>query len=194
MINTALRTSAILVALVALSSCGSTKPPTAPSNPTVSLFGTVTAEGGVKLSGATVRIGDGVNAGQSTTTNESGEYRFDGLVASNGNVSAIAGGYDSVITGIYIDGRQPLNFTLRTSVPWSKAGIGGAMFDMPTYIKRVQIIGTYTGVSGVPPADVLSSTRPSVRACLLTSMGLLTPLAPGMKLPTLYRRVPWYSL
>jgi hypothetical protein len=146
MINTALRSSAILVALVALSGCGSYKPPTAPSNTTVSLFGTVTAEGGVKLTGATVRIGDGVNAGQSTTTNESGEYRFDGLVASNGNVSAIADGYDAVITGIYIDGRQPLDFTLRTSVPWSTAGIGSATFDMPTYVKRVQIMGIYTGV------------------------------------------------
>jgi hypothetical protein len=145
MINTALRTSAILVALVALSSCGSSKPPTAPSNPSVSLFGTVAAEGGARLSGATVRIGDGVNAGQSTT-NERGEYRFGGLVASNGNVSVIADGYDAVIRSIYIDGRQPLDFTLRPSVPWSKAGIGSAVFDMPTYVKRVQVIGTSTGV------------------------------------------------
>ena len=152
MINTTLRTRAILFALFGfalfgLSSCGSSTPPTAPSNPTVSLIGTVAAQGGAKLPGATVRIGDGVNAGESTTTNDSGEYRFDGLAAGNGNVSAVADGYESVITGIHIDGRQPLDFTLRSNVPWSHAGTGSAVFDVPAYIKRVHIVGVYTGVT-----------------------------------------------
>jgi hypothetical protein len=145
MINTALRTSTILFALFVLSSCGSSKTPTAPS--TASLTGVVTAQGGAKLSGATVRIGDGLNAGKSTTTNNDGEYRFDDLAVSSGNVSAVADTYDSVITSTYIDGTKPLNFTLRTSVPWSKAGTGSAVFDVPTYITRVHVIGVYTGVT-----------------------------------------------
>lgn len=145
MINTALRTSTILFALFVLSSCGSSKTPTAPS--TVSLIGVVTAQGGAKLSGATVRIGDGLNAGKSTTTNNDGEYRFDDLAVSNMNVSAVADSYDSVITSTYIDGTKPLNFTLRSSVPWSKAGTGNAVFDVPTYITRVHVIGVYTGVT-----------------------------------------------
>jgi hypothetical protein len=42
---------------------------------------------------------------------------------------------------------RSLNVTLRTSVPWSKAGTGAAVFDMPTYITRVHIVGAYTGVA-----------------------------------------------
>lgn len=146
MFNTALRTSTILFACCVLPSCGSSsKTPTAPS--TVSLIGTVTAHGGARLSGTTLRIGDGLNAGASTTTNNDGMYRFDDLAVSTGNVSAVADGYDSVITSIYIDGTQALNFTLRTSVPWSKAGTGNAVFYMPTYITRVRVLGIYTGAT-----------------------------------------------
>ena len=137
-------TSTIFVALFALSGCGSSMAPTAPS--AVSLVGTVTAQDGAKLSGATVRIGDGLNAGKSTTTNNNGEYRFDDLSVSNGSVRAVADGYDSVITSRYIDGATPLNFTLRTSVPWSQTGTGSAVFGMPSYITAVHVIGVYTGV------------------------------------------------
>lgn len=143
--DTALRTSTILVALFALSGCGSNVAPTAPS--VASLVGTVTAQDGAKLSGAIVRVGDGLNAGKSTTTNSNGEYRFDDLAVGNGSVSAVADGYESVITNRYIDGAIPLNFTLRTSVPWSQAGTGSAVFDMPKYIKAIHVIGVYTGVT-----------------------------------------------
>lgn len=143
--NTALRTSAIVGALFALSACGSSMAPTAPS--VVSLVGTVTAQDGAKLSGATVRVGDGVNAGRSTTTNNNGEYRFDDLAVGNGSVSAVADGYDSLVMSRYIDGAIPLNFTLRTTVPWSQAGTGSAAFDMPKYITAIHVIGMYTGIT-----------------------------------------------
>lgn len=149
LIKTALRTSAIFPALFVLASCGS-KPPTAPTPPVptiVSLVGSVITRGGATLSGATVRIDDGPNAGKSATTNEHGEYRFDGLIAGNGNVSAVADGYDSVTTGINIDGRTPLNFNLLTSEPWSKSGTGDAVFYIPRYINQVHVVGVYTGVS-----------------------------------------------
>lgn len=135
----------IFVALFAISGCGSNMAPTAPSR--VSLGGTVTAQDGARLSGATVRIADGLNAGQATTTNNNGEYRFDDLAVGNGSVSAVADGYDSMIRSSYIDGAIPLNFTLRTSVPWSQAGTGSAVFDMPKFITAVHVIGVYTGVT-----------------------------------------------
>ena len=119
--------------------------PTAPS--TVSLVGSVRAQDGAVLSGATVRIAGGSNAGRFTLTNDSGEYRFDELAAGNGSVSAVADGYDSVITSTYIDGATPLDFTLRTNAPWSQAGTGSAVVDMPKYIKAVHVVGSYTGVT-----------------------------------------------
>jgi hypothetical protein len=136
---------AILVALAALAGCGRGMAPTAPS--TVSLAGSVIAEDGAKLSGATVRIGDGANAGRSTLTNSSGEYRFDDLAAGNGTISVVADGYESVSISRRIDGAQPLHFTLRTSAPWSRAGAGSAVVDMPRHIRAVHVVGTYTGVA-----------------------------------------------
>ncbi len=122
--------------------------PTAPSTPTpttVSLTGNVSAVGGAKLGGATVRIFDGVNAGKSTSTDGSGAYRFDGLTSGNGNLVATADGYDESRAGVVINGTNTLNFTLRTTVPWSRSGSGNTVFDMPTYITRVHIIGDYGG-------------------------------------------------
>jgi len=52
-----------------------------------------------------------------------------------------------VTTSSRIDGTAPLNFTLRTSEPWSTAGIGSAVFDMPSYVTRVHIVGVNTGVA-----------------------------------------------
>jgi hypothetical protein len=135
----------MVVVLAALVGCGSGRAPTAPSR--VSLVGSVMAQDGAKLAGATVRIGDGLNAGRSTQTNDSGAYRFDDLAAGIGSVSAVADGYDSVITSRSIDGGTPLNFTLRTSLPWSHAGTGSAVVDMPKYITALHVIGVYTGVA-----------------------------------------------
>ncbi len=145
MMNTAIRTCATLFPLFVLSSCGGYKTPVAPSS--VALAGTVTAQDGTRLAGATVRVLDGVNAGKSTTTNNEGIYRFDDLTAGIGNVTAAADSYDSVTTSSYIDGTAPLNFTLRTSAPWTTSGTGSAVFDMPSYVTRVHVVGVNTGVA-----------------------------------------------
>lgn len=134
----------IFVALFGVSGCAST---TAPSAAPVSLGGTVTSQDGARLSGATVRIDGGGNAGKSTMTNNNGEYRFDEVAVGDGSVSAVADGYDSTTASRYIDGAMPLNFTLRTSAPWTHAGTGSAVFDMPKYITAVRVIGAYTGVT-----------------------------------------------
>ena len=51
-----------------------------------------------------------------------------------------------MITSRYIDGATPLDFVLRTRAPWSRAGTGSAVVDMPRHIRAVHVIGTYTGV------------------------------------------------
>jgi Carboxypeptidase regulatory-like domain len=141
-------------ALLFASCGGGNQSPTAPSTTTppappatVTLTGTVTDLGGAKLAGATVHIDDGQNAGRQTTTDGNGNYRFDALMASNGNVTASADGYDHATTGTYINGTNTINFKLRTTVPWSQKGVGNTVFDMPTYITRVHVIGDYGGYS-----------------------------------------------
>ncbi len=103
------------------------------------LSGTVSAVGGARLAGATVRISDGANAGRSTTTNGSGSYLLENLTRDNANVFARAQDYDEVGSGLFLDGPKTLNFTLRTTAPWTRSGVGDFVFDMPTYISRVRI-------------------------------------------------------
>ena len=146
-INQCLGRSAVLFCLL-LSGCGrSSTAPSPAAATTVSLSGTVTAQDGARLLGAIVRIGDGMNAGRTTTTNSNGEYRVDGLTADSASVSATADGYDPVTAVRHIDGRNPLDFTLRTTEPWSTSGTGSAVFYMPAYITHVHIVGAYDGVS-----------------------------------------------
>lgn len=142
----------VALALLAVS-CGSSPAPTTVTTSTttttipalVSLTGTVSALGGARLSGATVRISDGANAGASTTTDGSGAYRFDNLTRSNANVFASAPNYDTTGSGLFLDGTRALNFTLRTTQPFTRTGSGANVFDLPTYITRVRIVGDYNG-------------------------------------------------
>jgi uncharacterized protein YegP (UPF0339 family) len=144
---------ALVCLCASISACGGDKSPTAPSTPpaptptVVSLTGTVSAQGGARLAGASVMIFDGVNVGKSVSTNTNGEYRFDGLTAGNGNLVARANGYDESRAGLAIDGTKSLNFTLRTAAAWSKTGVGNTVFDMPTWVTRVHVIGDYGGNS-----------------------------------------------
>ncbi len=121
--------------------------PTPQPPPTVSLTGVVRAENGSVLVGATVRILDGANAGRSTRTGNSGGYRFDGLTSENANLSAVASRYDESRSGLFIDGTNTLNFTLRTTVPWGVTGGSNSGWPKPLYVTRVAITGSYTGSS-----------------------------------------------
>jgi hypothetical protein len=102
-----------------------TPPAAAPSpGPTpggVALSGIVTsATSGVRISGATVAILDGPNAGRQGTSNSNGEYRIDGLTSSNANASANAAGYTEGRAGTFINGTNVLNFALQPT-----GGTGG---------------------------------------------------------------------
>ncbi len=111
----------------------------------VSLVGAVSALAGGRLPGVSIRILDGPNAGAFMLTNAVGDYRFDGLTPGSANVSASAAGYEEQVKAVSINGTNTLNFILRSTTPWSRSGSGDMVFDMPTYISRVRIVGTYTG-------------------------------------------------
>lgn len=123
-------------------------PAPAPTPTSVSLTGFVTVTGtSVRLNGATIRILDGPNVGRTTTTANSGTYRFEDMIAGNANVSASASGWEEQRTGVNVDGTNTLNFTMRTIAPWSPSGTGNNVFDKPAWVTRVRITGSYTGFS-----------------------------------------------
>lgn len=105
----------VVVVAMCVSACGGKDDsPTAPPPAFVGLTGTVTATNVGGISGATVRILDGPNAGVSTTTNTTGGYAFTNLASGNANLSATASIYDQVILGVFINGTNTLNFTFAT--------------------------------------------------------------------------------
>jgi hypothetical protein len=138
-------------AVVACSSSSPTTPsPGTTTVPPVSLTGFITAQSGSQVLDATVTILDGPNALRFARTNFSGEYRFDGLVPGNANLSAVKNGYEERRGGLYIDGTSTLNFVLRTATPWNTRGGASGGFDMPIYVTRVRIQATWRGTG---PSD-----------------------------------------
>jgi hypothetical protein len=129
------------------SSGGSPTPTPTPTPTTVSLTGTVSAQSGGRISGATIRILDGVNANRTTTTNANGDYRFDGLTVGTGNLTANATGYEEGRGGTTMNGTNSLNFTLRSLTLWTQSGTGNNVFAIPSYVTRVRITGQFSGFS-----------------------------------------------
>lgn len=142
----------ILAALVALNACGgsSTAPTTQPPPPppvatTFTLSGTVTSTSGAPIAGATVRIGDGPNSGRSTTTSAAGTYSLATLTASGFTASASATNFVSLGKGVNLTSSQTVDFQLAPTPLFTQSGEGNSVFDMPTTVSRVRIVGTYTG-------------------------------------------------
>ena len=85
---------------------------------TVSLSGTVkVTDSNLPIAGARVLFLDGPNAGRSIMTNAAGEFRFDGLVAGNSNLSVTAPGYLEVRAGLFVDQKAGLQFLLAPTAP-----------------------------------------------------------------------------
>ena len=98
-------------------------PTPTPTTTTASLTGTVSNSSSEGISGATVTVLDGPEAGASVATNSSGVYTFDSLTTGNVNFSVTAALYRDSNGGVLIDGTNTLNFTLaRLLVP-----IGGSV-------------------------------------------------------------------
>ncbi len=81
---------------------------------THTLSGTVTssAAGNRAITGATVAIGDGANAGRTATTDGSGAYSLSGLQPSSFTATASAAGYASSAQAVTLTGNLTLNFQL----------------------------------------------------------------------------------
>jgi len=132
--------------------CGSspTAPTTSttPSTPTTaSLTGTVVNPSGQGITGATIQILDGANAGKTTTSTSGGAFSFAGLTSGNANLSANAPCYNESRTGIFINGTNTAAFTLPFGAPFTRSGSGNNVFDMPTCVSRIHIVGSYSGFS-----------------------------------------------
>lgn len=165
-----------IVLLLASVACGS-KSPTAPSTPAVTTptriinlsgamdFGNIQV--GQSFS-ATLNVRNSGNA-PLTLTSISGSTSFINTLKSNGASGVIAPGashdilvtftpplaqaYSGLLTvnGDQTSGTNTIQFSgtgTLTGLPvFSKSGTGDTVFDMPTYVSRIRVTGTYTGFS-----------------------------------------------
>jgi hypothetical protein len=103
-----------LFLIMAIACGGSKGTATSPSSTTLTLSGQVTDDmGGRGISGATVSIADGLNAGKSTTTDGLGDYSFTGLQQAGFTVNVSASNYVSQSKGVTLTSNQILSFHLR---------------------------------------------------------------------------------
>jgi hypothetical protein len=110
--------------------------------------GTISSAAGGGIGGATVRFADGANAGRSGTTDGSGRYEMTGLATGGFTLDVTAPAHVNTSRGVTITAAAPAvtaNFTLLPSALFTRNGSGANVFDMPTYITRVRINGTYNG-------------------------------------------------
>jgi hypothetical protein len=142
----------VLMLAVFAGACGSSSPtaPTATATPpaaatpaTFSLSGTVTSSTtGAAISGATVRIVDGANAGKSTSSASSGAYSFSGLAVAGQTVSASATNFVSLSKGVSTTSNQTLDFQLTPTPLFTASGVGDSVFTIPSTVSRIRIQAT----------------------------------------------------
>ncbi len=143
----------LLVLFCLMLSCGKNSTPTTPTTPvtptpTVASI-TVTSAHKLLVVGNTEQMTATATMSNGTTTVPSGTWSSNGpsvmSVNQSGLVTAIAVGganiYFVETSGVQGDKRMDV----RTI--WKVNGSGDNVFDMPTYVSRVQITGTYTGYS-----------------------------------------------
>ncbi len=145
------RTTAVLFLLM-LSGCGGNSAPSpaaptpTPTPTTFTLLGQVfdsdTAQG---VSGATVTVVDGANAGRSGNTDGSGKYTIAALQPGGFTARARAPDYTEFSQGVTLASNQAVNFSLALIPAFSKSGTGSARFDMPMTVQRVRIQAAYQG-------------------------------------------------
>jgi carboxypeptidase family protein len=147
-----MKRSIVLAASLFAASCGSSTSSTTPTSTatttTYTLSGTVTATTtGAAIVGATVTIAGGANPGLATTTDSNGSYSLTGLTASAFMVEVTATHFNPVIDSVTLTGSQTLNVPLSPTPLFIMRGEGNAVFNMPTTVSRVHIVGTYLGVT-----------------------------------------------
>ena len=145
----------VVLLLISAAACGggnstTTSPsPTQTPTTTFSLTGTVTggnvftATTPTAISGATVSVIDGPNAGKSTTTDASGKYTFTGLQQSGFTVNVSAVGYVSQSRPVTLTSIQTLNFAL--TQPPATIVLTGRVTDSAT---SAPISGAIVSING----------------------------------------------
>jgi hypothetical protein len=151
----------VVLLLILAPACGgrgtATSPsPTPTTTTTFSLSGTVsriaTSTG---ISGATVSIADGSNAGKSTTTDGSGNYSLTGLQQEVFTINVSAPTYLSASRGVRLISNQPLNISLSPIPVTSTFHVSGIATDDD----GAPVVGATVTVSACcPPSSVSTVT------------------------------------
>lgn len=143
----------LLTVVLTSFACGGDSPtspsaaaPPPPPVAIVTLTGTVTSAAGTRLSGATVTFLDGPNSGRVTQTNTNGEYAFSGITTGNSNLVARFPSHVDESRGMTLaPGANTLSFTLQLGPPFTISGTGNTVFDVPNYVRRVRVQGSFSG-------------------------------------------------
>ena len=140
--------SGLLVWVCLMLSCKKDSPttPTPPSPATITGV-TVTSDHSTVVVGNTEQMTATVTMSDGTTKAGNGTWSSGNTAVATVNQSGLVTGIQAGGVDIIFDntagGRGIKTLTVRGI--WSKSGKGDMVFDMPTYVSRVRIIGTYTG-------------------------------------------------
>ena len=139
--------SGLLVLVFMMLSCKKDSP-TTPTLPTVTSV-TVTSGHSTVVVGNTEQMTATVTMSDGTTKAGTGTWSSGNTgvatVDQSGLVTGIRPGGVDIIFNNTAGGQGIKTLTVRDI--WSRSGAGDMVFDMPTYVKRVRIIGTYNGYS-----------------------------------------------
>lgn len=88
----------------------------------------------------------GATVGRSNLTNPNGEYTLADVNLGNNTIRVTKDGYISRDLGLVLNNvTNTQNVALQTVAPWSISGTGNNVFDVPTWITRVRVVGTFSG-------------------------------------------------
>ena len=144
--------SGLLVLIFFTLSCGKDSPtaPTKTTPPTTTptiVSVTVTSDHSTVAVGNTEQMTATVKMSDNTTKAGSGTWSCGNTVVATVDSSGLVRGKQSGGVDIVFDnaagGRGLKTLTVRDV--WKRSGVGATVFDMPTYVSRVKIMGTYTG-------------------------------------------------
>jgi hypothetical protein len=156
------RCGVALIAMLLVSACGSTTPPTAPAPPVTpagqfTLSGTVTKNSGGGIAGALVAITAGANAGKNATTDASGRYSLTGLVAGTLTLTVTAQGFAAQTTSVTMANDQSADFSLAVAVFLTNGRAVDALTQAPYPGLTVSIDGAIVGTTDGSGAFTLNT-------------------------------------
>ena len=123
-------------------------PPAPPPAPTIGyLAGRITQSGpGTPISNARIEVVGGASIGKSTLTNPDGQYTLSNLTLGNNTIRVSKETFITRDLGLVLSNEANMqNVALQTVDPWTTTGTGNNVFEVPTWISRVRVIGTFTG-------------------------------------------------